>query len=108
MIIRAKTMRAWIMANLKDSLSDIASHGADCGYYGITYNSDMVKLFNRFEKEIWDAAYEDAEAIGYKNVCAMVAEFRRSDMIDDIDTFKALMVWYYVEKIAREHEDNLG
>lgn len=47
-------------------------------------------------------AVQDADDMGCKNACEMIAAFRRSDMIGDIDQFKNLMVWYACEKVARE------
>jgi hypothetical protein len=102
MIIRAKNFRSWFKANLRDYAQDIASHGADCGYPYITYTWDTVKIFDKFAREIWDMAVEDAGSLGCRNVCEMIAGFRRSDMIDDIDQFKCLMVWFACEKVAHE------
>jgi hypothetical protein len=67
MIIRAKNFRSWFNANLRCSARDIASHGADCGYPCITYTSDTVRIFDRFAREIWDMAVEEAAEIGCKN-----------------------------------------
>lgn len=101
MIIRAKTFRKWVEANLKDSLRDIASHGVDGGFPGITYTSDCVDLFNKFENEIWDMAVDDAESSD-QNVAEFIGGFRRKDMLETMDCFKNLMVWFAVEKIANE------
>lgn len=103
--LRAKTFRAWVNANLKDSLRDIAGHGADSGFGGITYTSDCARLFDKYGAEIWDMAVEDAESMGHKNVAEMIAGFNRSDMLEGLDQFKNLMVWYAVERIAREQGD---
>jgi hypothetical protein len=102
MIIRAKNFRSWFRANLRDSARDIANHGADCGYPCITYTSDTVKIFDRFGDEIWNMAVEEADSLGCKNVADMIAGFRRSDMLDDLTTFKNLMVWFACEMLARE------
>ena len=102
MIIRARNFRSWFNANLRGSARDISSHGADCGFPCITYTSDMVKIFDRFAGEIWDMAVEEADAMGCKNVSEMIAGFRRSDMLGDIDQFKNLMVWFACEKVAGE------
>jgi hypothetical protein len=105
MIIRAKSFRNWFKANLKESAQDITNHGADCGFPLITYTSDTVKIFDKFGAEIWDMAVEDAEQIGCKNVAEMISQFNRSDMLNDLDTFKNLMVWYACEKLSQELED---
>lgn len=100
--IRAKTFRAWFKANLAYSAHDIAEHGADMGYPHITYTSDTVRIFDKFGAEIWEMAQQDAEDMGEKNVAQFVAGFRRADMIETLDMFKNLMVWYAAEKVARE------
>lgn len=105
MIIRAKTFRQWFIANLSDSAKDIANNGADCGFFGLTYTADTVKLFDRFDHEIWDMAYEDTESMGSANVAEFIAGFGRSDMLENVDSFKNLMVWYAAERIARELTD---
>lgn len=102
MIIRAKDFRSWFNANLRASAQDIANHGADSGFPCITYTSDTVKLFDRFEDEIWNMAVEQAEILGCKNVAEMIAGFNRADMLNDIDTFKNLMVWFACETLAQE------
>lgn len=103
MIIRAKNFRAWFDANLQEHARDIASHGADCGFPCITYTSDTVKIFDRFGDEIWNMAVEEAESLGSTNVAEMIAGFARGDMLETLDTFKNLMVWFACETIAREY-----
>jgi hypothetical protein len=102
MIIRSKSFKDWFKANLHEYIKDIASHGADAGYPKITYTADTVDIFDKFGDEIWEMAAEDAEDLGYKNVAAMIAEFGRSDMLSDFDSFKNLMVWYGCEKLANQ------
>jgi hypothetical protein len=92
------------MANLKDDLQDIANHGADAGYSGITYYRDTVHLYERFEDEIFEALTDDTEQFGADNVPAFIATFRRADDCDSPTGFKNLLVWYYVERVAREED----
>ena len=99
-----ETFRDWFKANLAESARDIAAHGADAGYGGITYTRDTVELFDQYGDEIWNMAVEDAEAMGHKNVAEMVAGFARADMLDSLAQFKNLMVWYACEKLAQEME----
>ena len=106
LIIRSTCFESWFKANLKDYQEDIANYGADGGFPKITYIADTCKIFDRFAEQIWDMAVEDAEAMGYNNVAAMIAEFNRSDMLYSIDSFKNLMVWYACEKLARELTDS--
>lgn len=102
MIIHILSFTNWFKANLRQYAQDIASHGADCGFPYITYTADTVEIFDKFANEIWEMAVEDAEDLGYKNVTAMIAEFNRSDMLSDFDSFKNLMVWYACEKLAHQ------
>ena len=102
MIIRAKDFRSWFNANLRDSARDIANHGADAGFPCITYTADTIKLFDRFGDEIWEMAVQEAENCGCKNVAEMIAGFNRSDMLDDLATFKNLMVWFACETLAKD------
>ena len=93
----------WFHENLNDYAYDIANHGADAGYPHITYTKDTVELFDEYGDEIWEMATNEAEELGY-NVAEMISHFSRSDMLESLDTFKNLMVWYACEKIARESE----
>lgn len=106
--IRAKTFRAFMLANLREYLSDIAEHGADCGYPWLTYTSDTVRLFEKFAPEIWEMASRESDDLGCKNVAEMIAGFNRADMLDDWSRFQNLMVWYAAETIAREYADSRG
>jgi hypothetical protein len=105
MIIRAKTFRKWFDANLKESASDIANHGANCGWPGITYYTDTVKLYNKFTEELWDLIEEDRESFGSKNILSFIASWNGADNVGSDDQFKNLVVWYACEKLAREYED---
>ena len=103
--------KTWFEQNLSEQASDIANHGADCGFPHITYTSDTVDIFDRFSDEIWEMAVEDAESMDifdrfrHKNVAEMIADFRRADMLSSLDQFKNLMVWYACEKLANEMEN---
>lgn len=97
--------RAWFDENLGEWAHDIARHGADAGYPHITYTSDCVKLFNEFEDEIWEMAVTMADDMGEKNVASFIAGFKRADMLESVDTFKNLMVWFACEELARAKEN---
>jgi hypothetical protein len=99
------TFREWFTENLSDYAADIARHGADAGYPHITYTSDCVKVFDQFADEIWERACDDADNMGNRNVCEMIAGFSRSDMLGSYDQFRNLMVWYMCEEVARGLEN---
>lgn len=100
------TFKDWFNANLLESAEDIANHGADGGFNGIIYITECAELFDKYQEEIWDMAVEMANDLGHKNVCEMIATFKRSDMLEDIHTFKNLMVWFAVEELARQYVDS--
>ena len=99
-----RTFKQWYDENLSDYTEDINGHGCDAGFPCITYTSDCVELYNEFESEIYQALNEDAESLGYDSPDAMIAEFNRKDMLQDPDQRKNLLLWYMVEKTAREIE----
>ena len=100
--ISTETFRGWFKANLADSSADIASYGCDAGFPGITYTSDCVDLYNRFEDEIYDSLREEAENSGFDSVDAFTATFNRKDMLNEPNQRKTLLVWYMCERLAWE------
>jgi hypothetical protein len=100
------TFRAWLREALDlDQITDLANHGADAGWPGLTYTADCVDLYLRFEKEIHEALVEDAEAFGYKSPEVLIAAFHRADMLWTADGRKNLLVWYLAERTARDITD---
>jgi len=101
MIIRAKSFEGWFNANLKDYKRDIAEHGANLGYPGITYYRDTVALYDKFTDEIWDALYDEAEGNG-QTILELIASFNGAKDVGSDDQFKNLLVWYMCERIANK------
>lgn len=107
MTITSTTFQDWLFDTLDEGQrEDLAMHGADAGWPGLTYTSDCVALYNQFETEIWEALIEDAENSGYSSVPAFIATFQRQDMADNPDTFKNLLVWYMAERVCRNDQDS--
>lgn len=105
MIIRAKTFERWMKANFtKDELRDLAQHGADTGWPGMTYYADTTALYRRFADEIWDALVEDAEEYGYRNVFEFIATFQRANVANRTQV-ENLLVWYMAERTAHRLVD---
>lgn len=99
--VRPATFEAWLRETLDaDQISDLADHGADTGWPGLTYNADVAETFDVYAEEIWDLAAETAEEMGEPNVAALVSKFQRADMLGSYLTFKVLMVWFAAETIA--------
>lgn len=100
------TFREWLTETLDaEQIAELADHGADAGWPGLTYTSECVELYDRFAGEIREALNQDAEDFGYPNPDAFVASFRRSDMLWDDEQRKNLLAWYMAEKVAREISD---
>ena len=95
--------KAWFAEHLGVIAQDIAQHGADCGFQYITYVRDCVNLYDKFEKDIWAMLWEDSDMLGYKNPMLFVATFKRSDLLENPDSFKNLLVWYACERLAQEY-----
>jgi len=102
MRIRAKTFRDWMKANFsKGELRELAQHGAEAGWHGLTYYSETTKLYRRFADEIWETLIKDAEEYGYRNVFQYTATFRLADVPNRTQA-ENLLVWYMAERTARE------
>lgn len=104
--ILPRTFKEWMLKQFDhEELSDMASHGVDCGYSGLIYTSECVSLHDAYERELWDALYEDAKEFGHDNVPSFMATWNRKDMLNDLDQMKNMIVWYFAEKIANEEEN---
>ena len=101
-----QTFQSWFNANLKEFAGDISRYGADAGYPYITYTEDCAELFDRFAPDIWGLLVEGTEAVGAGNVAEFIASFRRADMADELNSFKALCLWYACEELAHRCEEN--
>ena len=102
MRIRAKTFRDWMMANFtKGELRELAQHGAEAGWHGLTYYSETAALYRRFSDEIWETLIKDAQEYGYRNVFEFIATFRLADVANR-EQVENLLVWYMAERTAQE------
>ncbi len=93
------TLEGWFIDNLKDQSEDIANCGCSGGFSGVIYYSETVAKYDKYQEEIWNALYEDAEDQGI-NILELIATFNGAKDVGSNDQFKNLMVWYYIEKLA--------
>lgn len=71
----AKLVRAVVrQIGDKESLRDVANHGADGGFCGFTYYRDTVDFFKKNRKEIVDLVNQMADDLG-ESAADMVAGF---------------------------------
>ena len=103
------TFREWMEEqygdDFKSTCSDIASHGVDCGFSGLTYYRETCKLYEEYENEIWDALDEDMEGMGETSILGLIASFAGAKDVGSDDQFRNLLVWYLAEKIAYAVDD---
>lgn len=94
-----RTFREWLTTELADSLSDIASHGADSGYHGLTYNRDIDALLEEYEDEI----IEIVESTG--PVMEVFQHYlNRTKQSFSLDALRCWLVWSAAELVAGESE----
>ena len=102
-----RNFEEWLKSNLDaDQLKDLASHGADAGWPGLTYYSETCEAYERFKSEIWKALLEDADEFGCKSVFDMISNFGGAASVSCVEHFENLMVWYMAERTARNLDDS--
>lgn len=84
-----------------EDIVEAGRHGADAGWAGFTWNQDAADFYDQNEDLIWRVLEEMAGACGYENPMAMVAAFKRSDMLDSAEGFKVLLAWFALEEAGR-------
>lgn len=100
------TLRETWGEDYDDTLGEIARHGADAGYPGITYYRDTVALYGAHADEIWQALYDDAGDMGEPHALALVASFGGAANVGSADQLANLLTWYMVERIASAAESD--
>lgn len=99
-------------------LQDVYNHGANMGFPGFTYHTEMIKFFKKYKKEIMELAENTVANLG-EDVLGMIANFnclkdakfsssqigkvlygRFFDNPDSIIIINALS-WFVLEEVAR-------
>ncbi len=96
------TFKDWLLENLKEQLKDIAIHGCQGGFHGLTYYNETSSLYDTYKDEIWEMLWNDSEEFGHNNVISFISSFNGANNANSEITFKNLLVWYAAEKIASE------
>ena len=96
------TLKDWLLEHLKEELKDITTHGCQEGFPRLTTYSETSALYETHEKEIWKMLSEDAESLGDGNILNFISSLNGSKNVDDETTFKNLLVWYAVERLANQ------
>ena len=82
-----------------DTMRELAEHGADAGWPGLTYYTDTTAMYSEHADEIWQALAEDA---GESNPLALIATFGGAANVYSDAQFENLLVWYMAERVADE------
>jgi len=106
MRIRAKSFEAWMLYHFnKEELKDIAEHGVDGGFHGLTHYCDTVSLYDKFHHEIWRCLWDDFRDYGHDTVYEFMATWNKAHAPANDMQFKNHLVWYMAETIARRITD---
>ena len=84
------------------TMRDIAAHGADAGWPGITYYRDTNAMYHEHEDEIWYALEQDATELGLDHPLALIATFGGAKNVGSDAQLANLLVWYMAERVAHE------
>lgn len=100
--MEGRTFRAWLEDKLgRDQIIELAEHGADTGWPGLTYYSETGALYGQYEDEIWQALEDDADSQGCTPL-ALIASFNGAKNVHGNDQFRNLLVWFMAERTANE------
>ncbi len=85
-------------------ISDIAKYGCSGGVAGLTYYTETIAFYDKHKKEIWDMLYDLSEDTNF-SVPYLMSDFDGARNVNDEDTFKNFLVWWAVERVARDIEN---
>jgi len=101
-----KTFKKWMLNNFeKSELSDMVKHGVASGFSGLIYYSETTALYRRYQEQIWEMLYEDADNQGV-NILQLIGSFNGAAEVGGHEQFENLLVWYAAEKIAWDIIEN--
>jgi len=95
----------YIRENYKEEAQDISTQGCVSGCASdFIYYTDTTEFHDKHTDEIWDWLYEEAYQEGL-SILTFVGSFWGSGDVGSHEQFKNLLVWAYVEEIARRMVD---
>lgn len=85
-----------------NSMRDLASHGADSGYSHITYTSDIIEVFQKYQSEIEQIVSNLADDLG-ETVAEMYSSAvrRKRSISDNYNGYVTYLVWSAVEIVCQ-------
>lgn len=88
-------------AELEDEqIIEAATHGADCGFPGFTYNHEASEFFDQHDELIWEHLSQYAEEMGERSPVSLIASFGRADMAETFQGLKVLLAWFALEEVG--------
>lgn len=82
---------------------EVAMHGCESGFPGLTYYRETVALYDVHGDEIFEICQNFAEDSGWNSALDLFAGYSPSkNFIDTNDKYKNAMVWQAVEILARD------
>lgn len=78
-------------------IRDLSEHGANAGWPGLTYTSDMVEFYAEHSDDLWELAADHADDMG-ETVPQIMAR-REVSSHGDLVTF---LCWFAAESLASE------
>ena len=99
-----ETFEDWMYYTMElETILELADHGADAGWPGLCYYNETSALYERYEKEIWEALHEDCE-----DGCpmALIASFNGAKNVGSDAGFRNLLVYYMAERTAHAIADS--
>ena len=98
------TVLRQLNGDAKDSLQDIANHGADGGFHGFIWHKDTVAFFKRNREDIVALVHRMAEELGETPI-EMVATF---NCLGGPAYRKAKDSHYKEQEVLREYTPSVG
>tara|TARA_R100001594_G_scaffold150387_1_gene211362 strand:- start:126 stop:485 length:360 start_codon:yes stop_codon:yes gene_type:complete len=100
------TFEHWLKEMEKENegyLAELSEYGAINGVPGMTYYSETIELYDKYEDEIWEFLEQMSDNFG-ETVLDMINQSseRLSVNISSPGEFKNFIVWFYAETKARE------
>lgn len=99
-----ETFEDWMYYTMElETILELADHGADAGWPGLCYYNETSALYERYEKEIWEALHEDCE-----DGCpmALMASWHGAKAVGSDAGFRNLLVYYMAERTAHAIADS--
>jgi len=100
----AATFKEWMAQHYEpEELLDIAHYGANTGWQGLTWTTELWDLYTQYKDEIWEVIAELADEYGVHPL-QFLADLLK-DKVQDAGTFHDTIVWLAAEHYANTLTD---